>query len=201
METKTILWERVAAGDKEAYADLFRDFYKRLYNYGKKFTADESLVEDAAQETLLIIWQKRKSIPTITYPETYSYSIFRNTLFNRLKTQQRYGDEATVAEEPEFGIDHIIINRETETLTAEKIKKALASLTSRQREAIFLRFYEGLPYEEVANTLGITTKATYKIVARALDELRQQLNISNGLLIGLLTKIFGWSLFFFFSVG
>lgn len=191
METKTILWERVAAGDKEAYADLFRDFYKRLYNYGKKFTADESLVEDAAQETLLIIWQKRKSIPTITYPETYSYSIFRNTLFNRLKTQQRYGDEATVAEEPEFGIDHIIINRETETLTAEKIKKALASLTSRQREAIFLRFYEGLPYEEVANTLGITTKATYKIVARALDELRQQLNISNGLLIGLLTKIFG----------
>ncbi|QNA45978.1 RNA polymerase sigma factor [Lacibacter sediminis] len=191
METRTILWGKIAAGDKEAYADLFRDFYRRLYNYGKKFTTDESLIEDAAQETLLIIWQKRESIPVITYPETYSYSIFRNTLFTRLKTQQRYGAENTVAEEPEFGIDHIIISRETDTLTTQKIQKALAALTSRQREAIFLRFYEGLPYEEVASTLGITTKATYKIVARALDELRQQLNMPNGLLIGLLTRLLG----------
>ena len=64
-------------------------------------------------------------------------------------------------------------------INAEKIyeqqinlNKALENLTQRQKEAIFLKFYESMSYEEIAGVLNISTKATYKLVARAISELR-----------------------------
>lgn len=183
------MWEQVAKGDEESYAELFRTYYKKLFNYGKKFTEDETLIEDTAQETFVIVWQKRHQLTEVEFPVTYMYSVFRNTLFLRLKTNQRFISGADIQAEPEFGIDQLIIRNETDAATAQKLQAALNALTSRQREAIFLRFYEGLPYDEVAQMLGITTKATYKIMARALDELRQQLQISGSMLLFVLTEI------------
>jgi RNA polymerase sigma factor (sigma-70 family) len=54
-----------------------------------------------------------------------------------------------------------------------KLEKALDNLTNRQREAVFLRFFEELTYEEVARLMQITIKALYKIIARALENLRE----------------------------
>ena len=51
-------------------------------------------------------------------------------------------------------------------------KSVIKKLTPRQREAIFFKFYENMSYEEISNILGITTKATYKLIARAITELR-----------------------------
>lgn len=189
MELKTTLWEQVAEGNEESYAELFRIYYKKLFNYGKKFTEDETLIEDIAQETFIVVWQKRSQLKSVEFPVTYVYSVFRNTLLVRLKTNQRYTTGTDIQDDPEFAVDQMIIRKETNAAATQKLRQALGALTSRQREAIFLRFYEGLPYDEVAQMLGITTKATYKIMARALDELRQQLQISGGMLLLLLAEM------------
>jgi RNA polymerase sigma factor (sigma-70 family) len=59
-----------------------------------------------------------------------------------------------------------------------KVQEGLKALTSRQKEAIFLRFYEGLSFEEVATVLHISVKATYKIMARSLESLRNNITLS-----------------------
>lgn len=174
---------RIAKGDKEAYAEAYRFYYKRFYNYGRKFTTDETLIEDAVQETLLIIWEKRHTLDSIRYAGTYFYTSFRYTVLAKLKQQQKFTTENPSDEGPDFAADQIMIEKETETGLKERLQKALTALTARQREAIFLRFYEGLSYEEVASVLGITTKATYKIMARALAQLKESLILSWGLLL------------------
>ena len=151
----------------------------------RKFTNDEALIEDVVQETLLIIWDKRHTLSSIDYAGTYFYTAFRYTLLGKLKQQQRFAGEPA-GDEPEFAADDIMIANETEAGLKEQLQKALATLTARQREAIFLRFYEGLSYEEVASILNITTKATYKIMARALQQLKENLILSSGLLLLLL---------------
>jgi RNA polymerase sigma factor (sigma-70 family) len=180
------LWLRIADGDQEAYAEVYRFYYKRFYNYGRKFTDDEFLVEDAVQETLLTIWDKRHTLSSINYAGTYFYTSFRYTILAKLKLQRRLAAETRAEEDPEFAADQIIIAKETEAGLKEQLEKALAHLTARQREAIFLRFYEGLSYEEVASVLDITTKATYKIMARALLQLKENFILSSGLLLLLL---------------
>ena len=73
-----------------------------------------------------------------------------------------------------------------DTDVQQRLQAALDKLTARQREAIFLRFYEGLSYEEVAAVLKITVKATYKIMARSLTALKETLTLSLAALLFLL---------------
>ncbi|MEO6868638.1 MAG: hypothetical protein ABI168_03280, partial [Ginsengibacter sp.] len=76
MPIDIIIWNRIAQNDQEAYAIMYRHYYARFYNYGKKFIADEMLIEDAAYETLLMVWEKRDSIPGLKFPDTYFYTTF-----------------------------------------------------------------------------------------------------------------------------
>jgi RNA polymerase sigma factor (sigma-70 family) len=70
----------------------------------------------------------------------------------------------------------------------QRLELALRGLTGRQREAIYLRFYEGLSYQEVADLLGISVKATYKMMARALLHLKENMSVTAWML--LLAKLF-----------
>ncbi len=72
----------------------------------------------------------------------------------------------------ELSIDQVMINKERLYERHINLKKALEKLTDRQKEAIFLLFYENLSYEEIARILHISKKAAYKLVARAVTELR-----------------------------
>lgn len=185
MQIEKELWQRTATGDQQAYAAVFRTLYRKLYNYGKKFTGGDEFLEDAIQETLLLVWTKRSSLSSLEYPATYFFSSFRYTLLGKLKRNRPFSGE-TQNDEAEFAADHFILQKETDAEGRLQLAKALGALTSRQREAVFLRFYEGMSYEEVAGSLGITVKATYKLVARALEELRQRLNVTGGFLLFLL---------------
>ncbi len=192
MQKDKQLWLRIENDDRQAYEKVYRFYYKKFYNYGHKFTDDESLLEDAVQETLLMVWDRRKKLHTIQHIPAFFFTSFRNLLFSKLKRNRQTLSDDTFHEEPVWRADHILISREADSIQRERLQKAMATLTARQREAIFLRFYEGLSYEDVGSVLQITTKATYKTMARSLQQLRRSLGFSSGLavlhLLRLLTK-------------
>jgi len=175
------IWTLVSRGDQDAYAQLYVYYYKRLYNYGRKFTDDPIALEDALQEALLAIWTERARLPQVEKPHTYLLYTFRYILFKKIRRDLRVVRLATVEAgepgEPDFGIDQLLIRRDIESALRHRLEQALQTLTSRQREAIFLRFYEGLSYEEVAGIMGISVKATYKIMSRALLQLKETLSL------------------------
>ncbi|NML22238.1 sigma-70 family RNA polymerase sigma factor [Pseudoflavitalea sp. G-6-1-2] len=171
------LWTNISTGEISAYEQLYISLYKRFFNYGRKFTADIPMLEDVLQEVLLTVWMQRERIPALQNPHAYYFASFRNALFARLKQAQNMMPVASVSEEIDFSADHFIINKEWNQEMQQNLLRALNSLTPRQREAIYLRFYEGFSYAEVAVALGITEKATYKIMARALLQLRSTMNL------------------------
>lgn len=172
MALDSTIWDRIAAGDHDAYSEAFRYYFPRFYNYGAKFTSDIVLVEDAAQEALLLVWDRRSTLGSIKYVNTYFFNSFRNILVTKLRSKTTNTSVQEI-NEPEFSIEEMIIEKEIDSALKQRLQKAIEGLTSRQREAIFLRYYEAMPYDEVAAVLEITTKATYKIVARALEQLRE----------------------------
>lgn len=163
-------------GDKVAYSRAYIFFYKRLYNYGRKMTDDIPLIEDAIQEVLMDIWKNREKLPAVHAVTAYYYSSFRYIVLRKLKRQRR-SLRLQSTEEFEFPVDHFIVSRETDADFKEQLHAALEKLTPRQREAIFLRFYENFSYEEVSVVLEISVKATYKIMARALRQLKEGLTL------------------------
>lgn len=178
------VWINIYQGDKTAYEEIFVYYFNRYCNYGKKFTGDDTLIEDAAQETMLTIWNKRDTIPSIEQVAAYFYTSFRYILFNKLKQVKKTVGEEHFTEEPQFSIDHFMVRKELDDELKISLKYALAKLTDRQREAIFLKFYEGLSYDEVAAIMNISTKGTYKLMARALGMLKENFGLpTSGILI------------------
>ena len=173
----TLDWRHIENGDKDAYSQAYIFYYKKLYNYGRKFTENEALIEDTIQELLMDLWNRKEKLSSIAFPHTYLLSAFRFNLFKKIKQDARMLAYTGAEPEPEFGAEHLIIKNESDAATRERLQQALQTLTPRQREAIFLRFYEELSYEEVAGVLDISVKATYKIVARALLELKDNLSL------------------------
>jgi RNA polymerase sigma factor (sigma-70 family) len=171
-------WLHIEQGDKEAYSQAYIFYHKKLYNYGRKFTENEALLEDAVQEVLMDLWKNKERLSSISFPHTYLFSSFRFILFKKIKQESGIKAYTGISgTEPEFGADHLMIRNETDAALKQQLQQALNTLTPRQREAIFLRFYEELSYEEIAGVLDISTKATYKIVARALLQLKRSLSI------------------------
>ncbi len=171
-----ISWQSIKSGDEEVYKNLYTFYFKKFYNYGRKFTGDITLIEDCIQEVFLEIWTKRKKIDEINTPDSYFLSTFRYMLLKKLKQAVNQIELDQLDEEPNF-----FLNAEQpvdiDPDLKQKLQDALNHLTPRQREAIFLRFYEGLAYEEVASVLNISIKATYKIMARSLQALKKNLSV------------------------
>jgi RNA polymerase sigma factor (sigma-70 family) len=178
------VFQDIVAGDRDAYSRVYTEYFRKFYNYGRKFTRDISLIEDTIQEVFLDFWSKKEKLLAVANHETYFYSSFRYILLKKIKHAEKIV-HSTESHDPEveFSIDQLIIKQELNVELQQKLQSALKTLTARQREAIFLRFYEGFSYEEVAEVLNITVKATYKVMARSLSGLREFMQQSLTLLL------------------
>jgi RNA polymerase sigma factor (sigma-70 family) len=169
------LWNDLKNGDKQAYATVYRMYYGRLFNYGSKFTKNNSLVEDCIQETLTTFWMNRRRMEAVENFDSYLFISFRNQIIKGLQ-QHHLKANILSAEDYEFemelSVDQIMINAERLYEQHINLKTALQQLTQRQKEAIYFKYYENMSYNQIAGILNISTKATYKLVARAICELR-----------------------------
>lgn len=174
MEINKDIWLQIETGNELAYGKMYAYYYKRFYIYGRKITEHLDTIEDAIQEIMIYIWHNRSTLSDIKHPAAYFYTSFRNLLINKLKVMGEIISDEFIMEETTTSSEHSIIHREESNEIKTRLQNASSFLTTRQSEAIFLRFYEELSYEEVAKVMGITVKATYKIMARALSELRNK---------------------------
>lgn len=174
MEIDKDIWRQIETGNELAYEKMYGYYYKRFYIYGRKISLHVGTIEDAIQEIMILIWHNRSTLSGINHPAAYFYTSFRNLLINKLKSMGEIVSDEFIKEENMASSDHSMIRKEESNEISTRLEKASGFLTHRQNEAIFLRFYEELSYEEVAEVMGITVKATYKIMARALSELRSK---------------------------
>lgn len=168
------IFQHIINGDTAAYAGLYKDYYRKFYNYGRKFTSNTFLIEDSIQEVFLDVWKRREQLTHVTSPNFYLYSSFRYVLLRKIKQHDKMVFNQSGEEHIEFSIENVIINNELNEELQQKLQKAIKTLTGRQLEAIFLKFYENLSYPEVASILNISVKATYKIMARSLSALKEK---------------------------
>ncbi len=150
---------------------------------------DKELVKDAIHDLFVKLWNSKSNLGDVTAIRSYLLVSLRSTLYNRLKQNKRTVVKEINEEhqfEMVFSVESDFIKKETKSAQAQKLIDALNQLTPRQKEIIYLRYFEELDYEEIASIMNITVKATYKLSARGLEALRQILNISNSSLLALI---------------
>lgn len=171
------LLKKIMEGDIDAYSVVYKEYYRKLYNYGHKFSSDTALIEDAIQEVFFDLWNRKEKLKNIESFNSYIYSSFRYTLMKKLKDMKKlsFREEPGEDGEFEFSAESVMIEKEKNAEDEKSLELAYKKLTPRQYEAIFLRYYEQLSYEEVARVLKISVKATYKIMARSISSLKDNI--------------------------
>jgi len=174
----TAIWLAFKAGDWEAYKKLYNDYFKMLNNYGYKFTKDVNIIEDAVHDLFIKLWTNRATLGTPVSVKNYLYKSLRNVIFRKMQYQSRFVD---LADEPDYSFsvelsfDHQIIANEEERELHLKLKTVIKNLPARQQEIIFLRFYEGLGYDAIADIMEINTNSAYKLLYKAFNNLQAAL--------------------------
>lgn len=171
------LWSAFKNGDWDAYTSLYHAYFRVLNNYGHKFTRDVNLIEDVIHDIFVNLWTSRENLGNPLSVKNYLYKSVRNMLLRKLRHKARFSDLEEHDEHVPFEVsfDHQLILNEEQKKIQETLKVVLNQLPPRQREIVFLRFYDGLSYEEIADIMGINVSSTYKLLYKALENLQQSL--------------------------
>ncbi|MGQ7855026.1 RNA polymerase sigma factor [Pedobacter sp. WC2501] len=183
---ESLNWKNFKNGNEAAFESLYKTYSAGLYNYGSKFTKDKDLIKECIQDLFVGLWTRRQSVGNPGHIKNYLYKSFRHAIFKKtfqLSKNETYEETENYQFHAVLNIEETIIDNERQLQVSGQLQNALAKLTARQREAIFLKFHEQLSYEEIAEVMGITVKAGYKIMARSLDYLRNNLSKDDLLLL------------------
>src|SRR4028118_447381 len=171
------VWSSFLKGNKQAYAYIYQGNFHKLYNYGRKFTSDTELIKDCIQDLFTKLWKNKENLGYTTSIKNYLFTSFRRILIERIVQHKGISTSEELIEnyhfEITFSYESLLIEGQLDMERKEELSKAIQALSARQREAIFLKFYENLSYEEISVIMSITTKATYKIVGKAIAILRE----------------------------
>ncbi|SKB62831.1 RNA polymerase sigma factor [Daejeonella lutea] len=178
-EDYSLYWEGLRRGDKQALFNLYNDMYFHLIRFGLKLTGDDELVKDSINQLFLNLWDKKDKLTDVSNVRSYLFSVLRNTIIDELKHSGKV-DEAIrrrLLEEEldELPYEEIIIRVQNDEELKAKLQLAIKKLTPRQIELIQLRFFEGMSYEQIANTTSQSVKTAYNTIYDAVKMLRKLL--------------------------
>ena len=175
LPNETKVWENFKRSNAEAYEAIYQCYYDQLYNYGRKFTSDYFLIEDSIQQLFVNLWKNKTKLATPPSVKNYLYKSFRTTLFKQLKRASH-----NVYYRPDAHPFMVSLSTEAQLIQSEQqaelrawLQMAIKSLSDHQREAIFLKFYDQLSYQEISEVMQIEVRSAYDLVHKGLARLRK----------------------------
>ncbi|MBT6167963.1 sigma-70 family RNA polymerase sigma factor [Akkermansiaceae bacterium] len=181
-EEDLALMAKVARGDEDAFAKIVAKHQHAVLGTVAKMTNQSSDTEDIAQQVFIRLWKSAERYQPTAKFTTFLFTITRNLVFNATRKKSgknEYSFDALEGKWRQSIEDKSSDSRPDklieQTELRQKIDQAISSLPEKQRLAVVLRRYEKMPYEEIAETLGISVPAVKSQLFRARTALRESL--------------------------
>ncbi|EJL63360.1 RNA polymerase sigma factor [Flavobacterium sp. CF136] len=187
------LWNKLKAGDEKSFSLLFEKYYGDLINYGNSFSPFAEKVQDCVQDVFADVWLYRESLQEPNVVKAYLLSSVRKRI-TRLYERDHIFKKITTTDSIEFlfdfSVEHELIDDEA---TAERVlylNKLLNDLPGRQKEALFLRYNQGLTVEQIAEMLDVNYQSASNLLHRGLLTLRKEWKGSFSIIALLSSSVF-----------
>lgn len=185
------LMRRVQRDEYDAFEELVDRYKTRLVNVIYRMLNDQNEAEDLVQETFLRVWTHRQDYDFSYCLSTWIYTIALNLAKNELRKRRKFKffslldmtEKGLELPDPKLGPSAL----------GHMLEGAIGKLPGKYKEAFLLRDVEQLPYEEVAQILGVPLGTVKSRVNRARavlkDELKPKLEQSRALSQGSLVPV------------
>lgn len=176
---------RALAGDRDAFGEIVHRWQDRIHALIQRMTRDADLASDLAQETFVRAWQGLPSFEGGAALGTWLHTIAINQVRSEMRKRGAIkrgdaasldamaGDEGGGYEPPAAGGDPSVPAEERER--AAMLHAAIAALDPEFREALVLREFQGLEYDEIAEATGVPMGTVRSRLFRARSELARRL--------------------------
>ena len=169
------LGERVRAGDRDAFAELYGEFADRLFGFCLVLLRDRDEAADAAQDAFVLAVQRASQLRDPERLHAWLFAIARHVCFRRLEQRRR----VTPGELP---ADVLVLDDDPgEGLAASEavalVWDAASGLNDRDRAVLYLSTREGLEGAELAAALGLQHANPYSLLHRARSQLERAVTV------------------------
>jgi len=161
-------------GDLEAYDDLMRRYERLVFKVAYGLTVNRDAALDVVQAVFLKAFRSLRSFDGRASFKTWLVRITLNEgqdwrrRFSRRDAKHDPLDLAAAAADPEASPELAAVRAQDR----ERLHRGLAALNTRQRLAVSLRYFQGLPVRDIAVTLGCSDVSARNLLFRSLRRLR-----------------------------
>lgn len=164
--------QRLAAGDRQAFAWVYKNCCQKVYEYALMITNNQQMSEDVVHDVFIKLWINKEKLKSVQNFNGYLYRLYRNLLLDKLKSHQR---EINVRKN--YCIDDsinitnandIMIIKEQEQLMENAIKQ----LPKQQQIVYRLRREHGWKHDKIARELEISPFTVKCHLQKAIGQLR-----------------------------
>lgn len=162
-------------GQKGSLRTLFLRYYDSLFSYGLSVCSTEEVIEDCLQELFYQLWEGRSNLSDVKNVKGYLWISFRRRLMGALKKRNEVNYRSVSFKndmEKVVSAEGTLIDKEQEESIYQKLQEVCNDLTQREREVLFLKYYEGMSYSEIEQILGLEYQTVRNYMYRAIERLR-----------------------------
>ena len=141
---------------------IYKSYAPQVHRFAQFLCGDASLADDITSETFVRAWTSRGKIREATV-KAYLFTIARNIYRDHLRRSKRHQELEDSLPDASPG-PHIRVEQKAEV---ETVMKALQELAEVDRAALLMRVQEEMPYEQIAQVLGLPVTTVKVKVHRA----------------------------------
>ncbi|WP_158856093.1 sigma-70 family RNA polymerase sigma factor [Lunatibacter salilacus] len=164
-ESQYVIWVEFLGGSNKALSQLYGIYSKILFVYGRQFTHCDEQIYDTVQDVFIYLTEAREKLSIAKSVKQYLFAVFRRMLLQALEKERML----VSGKENDYEGFQIIMNDEFFAVNKnldfhqkKMIENACNQLPVRQREMLILRFFEGMSYSEIADTMGLANSKTVR---------------------------------------
>ena len=185
LNTDKQLVQRCQNGDQLAYELLVRKYQFRIARLLSRYISIETEIEDISQEVFIKAYKALKNFRGDSEFYTWLYRIAVNTAKNHLSFKSRrkaeYGFDPQNNEESSYELSQMTDIQTPESVLAGKqmymtLKQTIKEMPDELQEAIILREFDGLSYEEIAQAMDCPIGTVRSRIFRAREILDVVIN-------------------------
>lgn len=176
VEEDVILWNKFIDGDDRAFSSLYYTYAQEMYAYGINFSSDGELLKDFIQDIFVNLYNQRSTLQSVR-PKFYLFKALKNRVMNHYRDSKEFSvlEENICFIASEISVEEDFIKKEGVALLNRQIVDMLNILTSRQKEAIYLRYIEELSIDQIADIMQMNYQSVQNLIQRSITKLRDVL--------------------------
>jgi RNA polymerase sigma-70 factor (ECF subfamily) len=173
------LIERCLRGDQQAWEQIVRQYWRRVFNVAYKFVGRHDEAEDLTQDVFLKVFKSLATFDRRANFQTWLVSVSRNLCIDHYRSVRKEREtidrDVNAADLSPVSVEvsaHVVLERSD---LAQELRRALQQLPETLRTAVVMRDIQELSYQEIADRLHLPEGTVKSRINRGRHELARQI--------------------------